>query len=58
MKSYMIIDEDGWMHSGDLASMDEQGYVNIVGRITDMICRGGDNIYPREIEEFYILMKQ
>jgi len=47
-----VIDEDGWMHSGDLASMDEQGYVNIVGRITDMICRGGDNIYPREIEEF------
>ena len=47
-----VIDEEGWMHSGDLASMDELGYVNIVGRITDMICRGGDNIYPREIEEF------
>jgi fatty-acyl-CoA synthase len=47
-----VIDEDGWMHSGDLATMDEQGYVNIVGRITDMICRGGDNIYPREVEEF------
>jgi len=46
-----VIDEEGWMHSGDLASMDEQGYINIVGRITDMICRGGDNIYPREIEE-------
>jgi fatty-acyl-CoA synthase len=42
----------GWMHSGDLAVMDEQGYVNIVGRIKDMIIRGGENIYPREIEEF------
>jgi fatty-acyl-CoA synthase len=41
----------GWMHSGDLATMDEQGYVNIVGRIKDMIIRGGENIYPREIEE-------
>ena len=47
-----VIDEEGWMHSGDLATMDEQGYVNIVGRIKDMICRGGDNIYPREVEEF------
>lgn len=46
------IDADGWMHSGDLATMDEAGYVNIVGRIKDMIIRGGENIYPREIEEF------
>jgi fatty-acyl-CoA synthase len=46
------IDEAGWMHSGDLAVMDEEGYVNIVGRIKDMILRGGENIYPREIEEF------
>jgi fatty-acyl-CoA synthase len=46
------IDADGWMHSGDLATMDEEGYVNIVGRIKDMIVRGGENIYPREIEEF------
>jgi fatty-acyl-CoA synthase len=46
------IDAAGWMHSGDLAVMDEQGYVNIVGRIKDMIIRGGENIYPREIEEF------
>jgi fatty-acyl-CoA synthase len=46
------IDAGGWMHSGDLAVMDEQGYVNIVGRIKDMIIRGGENIYPREIEEF------
>jgi fatty-acyl-CoA synthase len=46
------IDADGWMHSGDLATMDDDGYVNIVGRIKDMIIRGGENIYPREIEEF------
>jgi len=46
------IDEAGWMHSGDLATMDERGYVNIVGRIKDMIIRGGENIYPREVEEF------
>jgi fatty-acyl-CoA synthase len=46
------IDAAGWMHSGDLATLDEQGYVNIVGRIKDMIIRGGENIYPREIEEF------
>lgn len=46
------IDESGWMHSGDLASMDASGYVKIVGRIKDMIIRGGENVYPREIEEF------
>jgi fatty-acyl-CoA synthase len=46
------IDAARWMHTGDLATMDETGYVNIVGRIKDMIIRGGDNIYPREIEEF------
>ncbi len=46
------LDAAGWMHSGDLATMDEAGYVNIVGRIKDMIIRGGENIYPREIEEF------
>ena len=46
------IDESGWMHSGDLAVMDDEGYVSIVGRIKDMIIRGGENIYPREIEEF------
>ena len=46
------IDSDGWMHTGDLATMDDEGYVNIVGRIKDMIIRGGENIYPREIEEF------
>ncbi len=46
------IDEAGWIHSGDLATMDEEGYVSIVGRIKDMIIRGGENIYPREIEEY------
>jgi fatty-acyl-CoA synthase len=46
------IDPAGWMHSGDLATMDDEGYVRIVGRIKDMVIRGGENIYPREIEEF------
>ena len=46
------IDTDGWMHTGDLAVMDDEGYVNIVGRIKDMIIRGGENVYPREVEEF------
>jgi len=48
------IDEDGWMHTGDLSTMDDDGYVNIVGRIKDMIIRGGENVYPREIEEFLL----
>jgi fatty-acyl-CoA synthase len=51
-KTKEAVDEAGWMHTGDLATMDEQGYVNIVGRLKDMIIRGGENVYPREIEEF------
>src|SRR6266550_2599098 len=46
------IDAAGWMHTGDLATADEDGYVNIVGRIKDMIIRGGENVYPREVEEY------
>jgi fatty-acyl-CoA synthase len=46
------IDRSGWLHSGDIGIMDEEGYVQVVGRIKDMIIRGGENIYPREIEEF------
>jgi fatty-acyl-CoA synthase len=52
------IDADGWMHSGDLATMDAAGYVDIVGRIKDMIIRGGENIYPREVEEFLIALPE
>jgi fatty-acyl-CoA synthase len=46
------IDSSRWMHTGDLATMDDDGYVRVVGRIKDMIIRGGENVYPREIEEF------
>lgn len=51
-KTAEAIDADGWMHTGDLARMDQDGYVVIEGRIKDMVIRGGENIYPREIEEF------
>jgi fatty-acyl-CoA synthase len=51
-KTAEAVDADGWMHTGDLAVMREDGYCNIVGRIKDMVIRGGENIYPREIEEF------
>ncbi|WP_421223923.1 AMP-binding protein [Aeromonas enteropelogenes] len=50
-KTAQTIDDDGWLHSGDIGIMDEEGYVQIVGRIKDLIIRGGENIYPREIEE-------
>ena len=46
------IDPEGWMHTGDLATLDDEGYCNITGRVKDMICRGGENIYPREVEEY------
>ena len=51
-KSEESIDEAGWMHTGDLATMDQEGFCNIVGRVKDMVIRGGENIYPREIEEY------
>jgi len=51
-KTGEAIDAGGWMHTGDLATMDDNGYVNIVGRLKDMVIRGGENVYPREIEEF------
>lgn len=51
-KTAEAIDADGWMHTGDLAVMNDDGYCSIVGRIKDMVVRGGENIYPREIEEF------
>lgn len=53
-KTVEAIDSNGWLHSGDLATMDARGYVNIVGRLKDMIIRGGENIFPREVEEFLI----
>ncbi|MEQ1783966.1 MAG: AMP-binding protein [Hyphomonadaceae bacterium] len=51
-KTAEAVDHDGWMHTGDLATIDDAGYCNIVGRIKDMVIRGGENVYPREIEEY------
>jgi fatty-acyl-CoA synthase len=51
-KTAQAIDQAHWMHTGDIAVMDDDGYVNIVGRIKDLIIRGGENVYPREVEEF------
>jgi fatty-acyl-CoA synthase len=51
-KTGEVLDRNGWMHTGDIAIIDNQGYCNIVGRIKDMVIRGGENLYPREIEEF------
>ena len=51
-RTAQAIDRNGWMHTGDLATLDDDGYYNIVGRIKDMVIRGGENLYPREIEEY------
>ncbi|MBA2389080.1 MAG: AMP-binding protein [Geodermatophilaceae bacterium] len=51
-KTAEVIDQARWMHTGDLATMDDEGYLNIVGRIKDLVIRGGENVYPREVEEF------
>ena len=51
-KTAEAIDAARWMHTGDLATMDDEGYVNVVGRIKDVVIRGGENVYPREVEEF------
>jgi fatty-acyl-CoA synthase len=51
-KTADVLDAAGWMHTGDIAVIDAEGYCNIVGRIKDMVIRGGENVYPREIEEF------
>ncbi|MBN9258635.1 MAG: AMP-binding protein [Mesorhizobium sp. 65-26] len=51
-KTHEAVDAEGWMHTGDLATIDAEGYCNIVGRVKDMVIRGGENVYPREVEEF------
>jgi len=51
-RTAQVLDAARWMHTGDLATMDDEGYVNIVGRIKDMVIRGGENVYPREVEEY------
>ena len=48
------VDSEGWLHTGDLATMNERGYINIVGQLKDMVIRGGENIFPREVEDFLI----
>ena len=53
-KTAEAVDEDGWCYSGDLAILDEEGYVQITGRVKDMLIRGGENIYPIEIENFFL----
>ena len=53
-KTAEAIDGEGWLHTGDLATMDAKGYVNIVGRLKDMVIRGGENLFPAEIEEFLV----
>ena len=57
-KTAEVIDEEGWLHSGDILTQDENGYYTVVGRLKDMIIRGGENVYPREIEEFIHAMPE
>ncbi len=58
VKTAQVIDAEGWMHTGDIATIDKTGYCRITGRIKDMIIRGGENVYPREIEEFLMTHPQ
>ena len=51
-KTREVLDAEGWMHTGDLGIIDDEGYGNITGRLKDMVIRGGENVYPREVEEF------
>jgi fatty-acyl-CoA synthase len=53
-KTAVAIDAEGWLHTGDLATMDGRGYINIVGRLKDLVIRGGENLFPAEIEAFLI----
>jgi fatty-acyl-CoA synthase len=51
-KTDEVLDAERWMHTGDLATIDDEGFCNIVGRIKDLVIRGGENVYPREVEEY------
>lgn len=53
-KTKETIDNDGWLHSGDLGAFDEDGYVKILGRFKDMVIRGGENVYPKEVEDYFM----
>ncbi len=56
-KTREVIDTAGWMHTGDIAEMDQDGFIKIKGRIKDVVIRGGENLFPKEIEDFYILIQ-
>lgn len=53
-KTKETIDKDGWLHSGDLGAFDEDGYIKVLGRSKDMVIRGGENIYPKEVEDYFM----